>query len=180
MTIAEEIWKDITGYEGSYQVSNLGNVKSLKRKVRNQFNSYDKQACILKPIMVGDYHGVQLCSNSKSKKFYIHRLVAIAFLERDSERNTVNHIDGDKFNNTDVNLEWCTQKENNNHAAENGLRGSIGERSPGAKYSDETIIKMRTDYETGLYTQADVARRYGMSKMNAHRILTYKLRRDVI
>jgi hypothetical protein len=180
MTIAIEIWKDIEGYEGFYQVSNLGNVKSFDRKVWNGCTFYDKPGRILKPIRVGEYLGVQLSHNARTKKFYVHRLVATAFLEKSENRNVVNHKDGDKFNNTVENLEWCTARENNDHATNHGLRGTYGEDNPVTKYSNETVIKMRTDYETGLYTQADIARKYGVSKMQTNRILKYKLRKDVI
>ncbi len=148
--------------------------------VSNGVSLYKKPGRILKPIKAGNYHGVQLCVDKDQKKFYIHRLVATAFLEKEEHKNTVNHKDGNRFNNVASNLEWCTQKENNDHATENGLRRAYGEENPLCKYSNETIIKMRTDYETGLYTQADIARKYGVSKMQTHRILTYKLRKDVI
>lgn len=175
-----EIWKAVAGYEEFYQVSNLGNVRSLDRKVWNGHAFYNKPGRVLKPISVGKYQGVQIAVNGKSKKFYIHRLVAKAFIENPLKKETVNHIDGNKLNNNVKNLEWVTQGENLLHAINNGLRKTIGEEHYMCKYSNKTIIKMRADYETGNYTQADISRKYGVSRMQAHRILTYKLRKDII
>lgn len=108
---SEEEWKDIQGYEGLYQVSNLGNVKSL---LNNR---------LLKPGKHSKgYLVVILCKNKKHKPFYVHRLVAQTFLENKDKCNQVNHIDGDKSNNNVCNLEWCNDYENKCHAYKNGLR----------------------------------------------------------
>ena len=82
----EEIWKDIKGYEGLYQVSNLGRIKS-KRK-------------ILKPIK-GEYLKVGLSKNGVQKTLYVHRLVAEAFVKNNNEFTHVNHIDENKYNNVE-------------------------------------------------------------------------------
>lgn len=116
----EEIWKDIEGYEGLYQVSNLGNVKSLRKRI-------DKGKChrhfdekILKPIETNrGYLRVKLCKDRKIKKIRVHRLVAEAFIKRPELE--VNHIDGNKKNNKVENLEWVTQRENKQHAWITGL-----------------------------------------------------------
>lgn len=174
--MSKEIWKDIEGYEGFYQISNLGNVRSLDRKAWNGSVIHDVSGRILKTISVGDYQGVQLSKKGEIKKKYIHRLVAIAFVENPKNKRVVNHMDGDKKNNAVSNLEWCTPKENNDHAFKTGLRPMYGEKSPAAKFSDDLVTSMRSDYETGLYTQKSLAEKYGMSKMQAHRILKNKLR----
>lgn len=113
-----EILLDIEGYEGIYKVSNLGNVFSFDRKV----GFYNKPTSIISPNDNGfGYLAVSLAINGKNKSFYIHRLVACAFLENKGQKCQVNHIDGIKFNNNVENLEWCTRKENMKHAVENGL-----------------------------------------------------------
>ena len=110
-----EIWKDIKGYEGKYQVSNLGNVKSLKR---------DK---VMSPIVRRHgYFGVQLYDGKgKQKTYSIHRLVAQTFIDNPNNYAEVNHKDENKTNNCVDNLEWCTHKQN----ARYGTRGKrIGEK----------------------------------------------------
>lgn len=100
-----EIWKEINNYNGEYLISNLGNVKSLK------------SLKILKPQ--DDKNGylfVMLSKQSKKKNYKIHRLVAEHFLENPMNYEVVNHKDGNKYNNSVENLEWCTHRENNQHA----------------------------------------------------------------
>lgn len=109
-----EIWKDIECYEGWYQVSNLGNVKSLKRDLtRSDGVKQTYQEKILRnTISTTGYYYVSLTKNSCVKKFKTHRLVAHAFLFKNKEQNYVNHIDHNPLNNRLENLEWCTNHEN--------------------------------------------------------------------
>lgn len=105
-----EVWKWINGYEGLYEISNCGRVKSLK---------YDH---ILTPYKYnGGYLRVQLYKNKTMKRMYIHRLVANAFIPNEDNKLEVNHIDGDKTNNSASNLEWVNHKENMRHAKNTGL-----------------------------------------------------------
>lgn len=118
----DEIWCDVNGYEGEYQVSNYGRVLSLPRTVRQ--GSYGKTrevvGGILKPIDNGNgYLLVGLRSGNKRKNFYIHRLVAEHFIPNCSGGEYVNHKDYDTRNNRSDNLEWCTQKENIRYSAHN-------------------------------------------------------------
>ena len=112
-----EIWKDIEGFEGRYQVSNLGRVKSLERTVwdnRGYYKTVSEK--ILKPQKKGNgYLQVQLSQDGKEKWYLVHRLVAIAFLPNPNNLPQVNHISEDKLDNRVSNLEWVTCKENTNH-----------------------------------------------------------------
>lgn len=122
----QEIWKDIKGYEGLYQVSNLGRVKSLYRKIKT-INGYVKtvrQKLLKQTIDDTGYYVVSLWKNNKHIRPHIHRLVAENFIINIENKPCINHIDGNKLNNNVLNLEWCTAKENNIHAYENGLNPS--------------------------------------------------------
>lgn len=109
MWMITEIWKDIEGYEGLYQISNLGSIKSLNYK-------RTKQEKILKPrLTVAKYYQVDLCKNGSVKKMYIHRLVAKTFIENPNNFALINHKDENPMNNKVENLEWCNSKYNNNY-----------------------------------------------------------------
>jgi len=137
----KEIWKDVIGYEGFYQVSNLGNVKGLKRnKVKSQtLNSWGyKIISITKP-------------NTKVKSVLVHRLVAKAFIDNPENKEQVNHIDGNKSNNCVHNLEWCNQSENMQHAFKLGLNiNPYGEKHNRSVITEEIYLKCVELREKGL------------------------------
>lgn len=108
----KEIWKDVKGYEGLYQVSNLGHVRSLK---------YGKERVLKEGTDRDGYLHVGLCLNCCQKTYKVHRLVADVFISNPNNLPQVNHIDGNKTNNNVENLEWCTQKQNIHHAHNTGL-----------------------------------------------------------
>lgn len=115
----EEIWKDIPGYIGKYQVSNLGNVRSL---------NYHSTGKISLLKFAADKKGYFRCALSKKNKlvtYKVHRLVAGAFLPNPKELPQVNHIDGNKQNNNVSNLEWIDNSGNQSHAWKNGLQPSF-------------------------------------------------------
>ena len=105
-----EIWKDIEGYEGLYQVSNLGRVKSLW---------FGKEKILKGGKDSSGYIFVVLSKEGKIKYFQIHRLVASAFLDNSNNLPCINHINEDKTNNRVENLEWCTYQYNNNYGTHN-------------------------------------------------------------
>ena len=117
----QEIWKDIKNYEGAYQVSNLGRIRSLTRKVKT-FNGFrTAKGQLLKPLKTNrNYFRVNLKQSQEDKYISIHRLVAETFIPNPNNYSTVNHIDGDTFNNRVDNLEWCTQSHNIKYAYKYG------------------------------------------------------------
>lgn len=140
-----EIYKDIPGYEGLYQISNLGNVKSVK-----------KNKLLAKNNNGTGYLYARLSKNSQVKNHYIHRLVAIAFLDNPDNLPQVNHIDEDKTNNRVDNLEWVTAKENSNHGTRTA-RAARGCQKPINQYDLQgNLIK---SWDSG----TEIAKAFGLS-----------------
>ncbi len=137
-----EIWKDIKGWEGKYFISNQGRLKSIGGKFTK-----------LKPdgyITLGskgfaDYLMVTLRRPGESVKFRIHTLVGEAFVKKPKSINKlcINHIDGNKENNNDWNLEWITIGDNVRHAVKIGLMDFKGEKHPHAKLTSEKVLEIR-------------------------------------
>lgn len=115
-----EVWKDISGYEGYYQVSNFGRIKSLKRTLEySDGRVVTRRERIRKPLLSKGYHLMYLSKGDKQKYFSVHRLVAEAFIPNVEGKPQVNHIDENKTNNNVDNLEWSTSKENSNWGTRN-------------------------------------------------------------
>jgi hypothetical protein len=115
-----EIWKDIIDFEGRYQVSNLGRLKSLQ----GNFPSKRKEK-ILKLSLKNGYPKTLLWKDSKATTARVHRVVAFAFLDNPYNKPNINHKDGNRANNVVENLEWCTQKENIHHSRNITKNGSV-------------------------------------------------------
>lgn len=112
----KEIWKDIEGYEGLYKVSDKGRVASL-----HPHNCKDERFQIIHQHKVRGYPRVELYRGVGRRKYLVHILVANAFIPKIEGKNEINHIDGNKLNNSVGNLEWCTRSENMKHAYDSGL-----------------------------------------------------------
>jgi len=156
--VSKEIWKDVVGYKGIYQVSNIGRVKSLHcGKVR-----------ILKPgLDSAGYPLVTLCRHGEHYSARVHRLVAGAFLERPSPAHTdVNHKNGNKQDNRIENLEWVTPAENMQHSYDVlGRLGPRGEIQGNSRLTRDDAKRIRRLYATGQYSQRELARMFGVGQM---------------
>lgn len=110
-----EIWKDAIGYEGLYQISNIGNVKSLKFELIRELKKNKAKK---------GYLNVYFTKNKKVKGYQVHRLVALNFINNPFDLKEVNHIDGNKENNHESNLEWVSTRENSCHSRLNSKSSS--------------------------------------------------------
>lgn len=150
-----EKWKDIKGYEGYYQVSDLGNVKSLERTVKGRWGLMNKKECILKNALSGDYYQTRLFKDGKCYNILTHQLVAIAFLNHIpcGHKIVVDHDDENKLNNRADNLVLMTSRENINKSKRNGtsrFKGVHLHKITG-KYQSNIIINGKRKY-LGLFT----------------------------
>lgn len=170
----EEIWKDINELGDYYQISNFGRtrrkarwVNSItgvdgKRKLRDKFATQQDNG--------NGYLQLYVCINSVRKMLYIHRLVAQYFLPH-SDKNFVNHKDGNKKNNHASNLEWVTPAENLRHASEMGLM-ACGERTKNSKLTTTQIIAIRRLYSINpKFNRTKVAKKVGVADSTIHKII---------
>lgn len=147
----KEVWKEIDGYEGLYQVSNFGQVRGMDRivngrKLKGNFLKHD--------IVSGGYHRISLCNNNIRKNYLISRLVAKNFIDNPKNLEYVNHKDLDKNNNHIDNLEWISRHENQIHFCKSNLAEqrylkTSCEKNPKSKLKDidvSLIRKLRNEF----------------------------------
>ncbi len=163
-----EIWKNVVGYEGRYEVSSSGRVRSVARMLRNTATSSRfVESTVLTPNKhVGGYLTVKLSFDRVKRHRYIHRLVAAAFIgEAPFPKAEVLHGDGDKTNNSVANLSWGSRLDNYIDRARLG-EVLTGEAHPNAKLTDIQVLNIRSDPRPA----EEVAAEYGMSKASIYMI----------
>jgi hypothetical protein len=154
----EEFWKDVVGYEGRYEVSNLGRIRSIDRKTTRKFNfgttgiiGYPSK--ILKPMSTKfDYLKYGLSKNGKTTSFVGHRLVAMAWIPNPNNYPQVHHKDHNKHNNAVENLEWVTPSQNTKYAISAGRHHGgfkMGTTHHSGKFTDDQIKWMRNLHKDG-------------------------------
>lgn len=161
-----EIWKDVTGWEGKYQISNQGRFKSIGGKYTKKFpDGY----ITLGAIGYGGYRTLALRRPGFLFQVRVHTLVAEHFCVKpeSTEKLFVNHLDGNKLNNNDWNLEWCTPGENVKHAVRTGLFDIKGEKHPHAKLTNEKVIEMRMLRNKFGLTHQRIADMFGINRRQA-------------
>lgn len=161
-----EEWREmpVDGFQEAYAISNYGRVALLIGNNRLSAGS------MLKPYEyapkkngVKKYFMVNLNFLGKKKLGnYVHRLVALAFIPSDDQSLTINHKDGNGFNNFVENLEWNTVLENNKHAVENGLIDNSGSKHGMAKLDEMKVLEIRTKHASGRYSYSKLANEYGV------------------
>lgn len=164
MNQIEEEWRDIAGYDGKYQVSNLGRVKSTNYRCAGKEQT-------LKLLYRNGYLRVALYKNGKNNRLTVHRLVAEAFIPNQNNLPQVNHKDENKLNNRVDNLEWCTAKYNNNY-------GTRTERVSVKLINNKKRSKPVLCVETGVIypSFAEAFRKTGVYLANIHKCCQGKLK----
>jgi len=161
----KETYKDIDGYEGIYQVSNLGNVKSLK---------YGNEKVLKNYLSCTGYYKVSLCVNFKAKSFNTHRLIAKSFIPNPDNKPQINHINGIRNDNRLDNLEWVTSKENMQHAHDTGLIiTSKGEQRSLSKLTEKEVLEIRKIGKSK--TQIELSRIYNVDQSLISYVLNNKI-----
>ena len=169
----EEIWKEVKGFEGFYDVSNFGRVRSLSRNVKTGIGTYVLKGRILKPQKyTNGYVFVSLSVYGVKKQFLLHKIVALAFVEGFKNGLEVNHKDLDKKNNKSNNLEWCTKSENHKHLyRKNKKENTIpsffttkGEENPRAVLKEQDVLDIRKKCSNSEITRKEASKIYGVSK----------------
>lgn len=165
----EEIWKDIDGYKGFYQVSNKGRVRSVDRTIKWRHNSFQyRKGRILAPtIDTAGYYVVGLHKESVGKIYIVHRLVAEAFIPNPDNFPIINHKDENKLNNVVENLEWCTYSYNTKY--NDCMTKRIATRNKNNSYGCEKIV-YQYDLKNNLIkvwkSLMDISRTLGYSYAN--------------
>lgn len=165
--MSDEIWKDIPGYEGLYQISSLGRVKSAERDIWHSTYSYRRIGRIRKPFNTNGYNMLNLSKDGKKKCFQIHRLVALAFIPNPENKPDVNHIDGVKTHNWVENLEWATASENCIHAIKTGLVSKELLIANSKKGADAISIRIKCEDTGELFSSiTDAKKSIGVENIN--------------
>lgn len=163
-----EVWRNVSGYGGVYGVSNTGSVKSFKRG----------NGKILGPELCNNkYFRVTLYKNMIKKRFFVHRLVALAFIPNPKNKPCVNHLSGDKLDNSVKNLSWATHSEDKLHSHrvlknDNGYKK--GENHLNAKLTEKQVLEIRKLHETGKYVYKDLAKIFKVCRQHISYIVRNK------
>jgi len=179
-SVIMEEWRDIKGYEGVYQASDLGRIRSLD-KIRRKWNHQGKRDVdylykgrVLKSNICNIYLYVCLMHKGVKKSRSVHRLIAKTFVDNPNNKPNVNHIDFNHYNNSSNNLEWCTQYENIQHTKKHGRsRYANGEDQGKTRLTKEDVIKIRCMSKEGV-SQGKIASMYKMSRSGICNIISKK------
>lgn len=169
----QEIWKPIAGFEGIYEISNLGRVKSLGRFRRAKGSAviWMEERIKVPSSQREGYIAQHLYKEGRGYKRYVHRLTAEAFLENPEGKPQVNHIDGNKLNNCADNLEWVTGSENCRHAIDSELyQTARGEATGTAKLTEADVVEIRRMAASG-YLHREIASIFGVGRKAVTKIV---------
>ncbi|MFW5411600.1 HNH endonuclease [Aerococcus urinaeequi] len=164
------IWKDVEGFEGLYKVSSEGVLIGTSRRGT-------KGGVVKQHKMKHEYMEYHLYKNCKRYHEYAHRLIAKHFIPNPDNKPFINHIDGNRANNSIKNLEWVTNEENVRHAVRTGLFDIKGENHPNVKLTDQEVSQIRDLYKHKIYNQRELGEIYGIHQTNISYIVLDKTRK---
>ena len=176
-TFINEVWCDIAGYEGKYQISNCGRIKSFPKFIKRAKGSYYTKEKVLKCTLDNyGYPCVNLYSNGNVRHTRVHILVAKAFIENANGYSDINHKDGNKTNNHIDNLEWCVHSYNIQHAYNLALTTNFGENHKDNKLTTLDVIWIREHYKKNSreFGSGAIARKFNVSDTLVRDIIHHK------
>jgi hypothetical protein len=169
-----EIWKDIQGYEGRYEVSNLGRVRTVPHYIEhNMFPGVQKFVRGRMRKLQNNGTGYKFLVLSKGDFRTVHRLVAQSFIPNTDNKPWVNHKNGIKSDNRVENLEWCTRQENEDHAFGTGLKNSTGSANQMAKLTENDVAEIKRLYVPRKNSE-ELAAKFGVHRVTIQRIARNK------
>ena len=164
------IWKDVEGFEGIYKISNEGVVVGTPRRGA-------KGGPIKRFETTNGYEHYHLYKDGKLTQMYVHRMLAIHLIPNPENKPCVNHIDGNRMNNSLDNLEWVTYAENNEHAVRTGLVTNVGENHTKAKLTDQEVREIRDLNRYKIYKHREIGEIYGVPRGTITSIVLYRTRK---
>lgn len=166
-----EEFRDIPGWEGYYQVSNLGTVRSVDRAVGSVTGKvYYRKGKVLKQLLNEDgYMVVNIARNGKDRTIGVHRAMALAFIPNPENKPMVNHLNAIRTDNRLDNFEWCTNAENVKHSFNLGLSSNKGDKHPRRVLTMEMVRGIRAELESGK-SPAEVANIFDIKRRNVYAV----------
>lgn len=179
------VWKPVVGYEGIYEVNELGQIKSLSREKycghEGSNPQITKEKLLKERICRMGYPIVRLSKDGIAKNVRVHRILAQAFIENPENKPNVNHIDNNPLNKSLDNLEWCTQKENMQHASKQGRFPAKTDKSlyrKNTKINMDIAINIKNDRKNG-NSLVFISKKYGVSQSTVSMICNNKIWKEV-
>lgn len=172
-----ELWKDIPNYEGLYQASNMGNIRSLDKIVPKWNKPYKRKIkgrVLKKHKANGGYNVVALHKNKNQKTYKVSRLIGITWKDNPDNKPEINHKNSIRTDDRAENIEWCTRSENVKHSYDKGNANQKGEKNAYSKLTKKKVLSIRDKYDSGKYSQIELSDMFNISKTTIHNVVKRK------